>query len=261
MGYTSTLAQGNLMIFPKRLVFEGTQRSKELTLINNGQNPASYTISMVNYRMTENGKFEAVTEPDSGQHFADSNIRFFPRQVTLKPNEAQKVKVQLYRANQLEEGEYRSHLFFQLKEDQDPLEKKIDDEKPAGITTNLKINFGISIAVFIEVGNDPVASSLSDISFTREEKESPRLSFMIRRNGNRSVYGDFKVVHTDPSGKISEVGSVKGVAVYSPNSQRHFSMMLRPIEELDYSKGKLTIEYRAKDSKDTIMASGELMLN
>lgn len=259
--YSASFAQGDLMIYPKRLVFNGSQRSQDLTLINTGQDTARYSISMINYRMTENGDFLDISTPDSGQHFADDHIRLFPRNVTLAPNEAQKVKAQVYKANQLNEGEYRSHIYFRPVKDREPLEEKVIEKNPEGITTNLYINFGISIPVIIEVGNSPVMASLSNISLDEKEQDSPRLSFTIHRKGNYSVYGDFRVVHIDSSSKATDVGIVKGVAVYTPISKRHFSIVLLPGKGIDYSNGKLTLEYHPQDATAKKLAFGELMLN
>ena len=70
----------------------------DLNLANIGRDTATYAISLVQIRMTEEGGFETITEPDEGQLFASPYLRFFPRSVTLGPNEAQTVKIQLSRA-------------------------------------------------------------------------------------------------------------------------------------------------------------------
>src|SRR5476651_1473462 len=74
-----TKAQGNLIIMPRRVVFEGAKRTQELNLANTGKDTAKYVISVVEYRMKHDGNFELITQPDSGQNFADKNFRFFPR--------------------------------------------------------------------------------------------------------------------------------------------------------------------------------------
>ncbi len=102
-------AQGNLMIFPSRVVFEGNKRYEVLGLTNVRADTATYALSFVQYRMNENGEFEQVTEPDSGQLFADPYLRFFPRQVVLGPEETQSVRVQVRKPANLAAGEYRSH--------------------------------------------------------------------------------------------------------------------------------------------------------
>ena len=114
-------AQGNLLITPRRAVFEGNQRTIDLNLANTGADSATYAISIVQIRMTEEGSFETITEPDPGQRFADRYLRYFPRSVTLGPNEAQVVKVQLTGGSELEQGEYRSHFYFRAVPDSRPL--------------------------------------------------------------------------------------------------------------------------------------------
>ena len=108
----SASAQGNLLITPRRVVFDGTRRVMELNLANTGIDTARYSISLLHYRMNENGTFTEITEPDPGQNFADKNIRFFPRSVTLGPNEAQSIRMQVVNQDKLSPGEYRSHVYF-----------------------------------------------------------------------------------------------------------------------------------------------------
>src|ERR1700740_1244635 len=120
------MAQGDLLISPLRIVFEGSKKSQEINLANVGKDTASYVISVVDYRMKEDGSFEEIKVADSGQNFAGPYLRFFPRKVSLAPNEAQVVKIQLIRTNEMKPGEYRSHLYFRSVPDERPL-----GEKPA----------------------------------------------------------------------------------------------------------------------------------
>ncbi len=98
-------AQGDLMIMPKRVVFDGSQRSQEVNLVNTGTDTASYAISFIQYKMKEAGGFVEITEPEEGQFFADKNLRYYPRRVRLAPNEAQTVKLQITRSGELENRE------------------------------------------------------------------------------------------------------------------------------------------------------------
>src|SRR4249920_2293167 len=69
---TGIFAQGNLLIFPKRVVFEGGKKTEVITLSNTGKDTAKYSISFVQIRMNEDGSFENISQPDSGQMFADT---------------------------------------------------------------------------------------------------------------------------------------------------------------------------------------------
>src|SRR6185503_100157 len=86
-------AQGNLEIMPMRVVFEGQKKIVALNLANTGNDTARYVISTLEIRMKEDGTFERIEQPDSGQRFASSYIRFFPRSITLAPQEAQVIKI------------------------------------------------------------------------------------------------------------------------------------------------------------------------
>ena len=145
-------AQGNLLITPRRVVFEGTKKSQELNLANTGKDTAKYNVSIVQYRMKEDGSFQEITVPDEGQNFADKFIRFFPRSVTLAPNEAQVVKMQLIKTDQLKPGEYRSHIYFRAVPKQTALgtEEKLKDSTAIGV--KLVPIFGITIPVIIKSG-------------------------------------------------------------------------------------------------------------
>ena len=48
---TEVKAQGDLLLYPKRIVFDGSTRSQTLSLVNNGSDTARYVISVVQIRM------------------------------------------------------------------------------------------------------------------------------------------------------------------------------------------------------------------
>jgi len=59
------------MIFPKRLVFEGTQkRAQTLYLSNNGKDIETYRTSYPEIRMGSKGKSVTIKLPDPSQRFA-----------------------------------------------------------------------------------------------------------------------------------------------------------------------------------------------
>lgn len=254
--FAPVLAQGDLMVMPKRIVFDGSQRSQEINLANTGSDTAVYAISFINYKMTESGNFEQVEEPEEGQRFATDFLRYFPRQVTLAPNEAQTIRVQLTRTGNLEQGEYRSHVYFRAVEEQTAL-GETSTEEAEGISINIKTVFGISIPVIIRQGESTTRITLSDINLNTEG-ENPKLSMSINRSGNMSVYGNLKVDHIAPNGTTTEIGMVKGVSVYTPNEKRNFSMELRNAGGVDLNSGKLQISY--SEEKGDILATSQLNL-
>src|SRR6056297_915592 len=86
---TSGYGQGDLLVSPTRIVFEGKKMNQEIVLVNTGRDTATYNISFIQNRATEYGSYERIETPDPGQYFASDYIRFFPRKFTLAPGEPQ----------------------------------------------------------------------------------------------------------------------------------------------------------------------------
>ena len=258
----NTWAQGNLLITPKRVVFEGNKRSVDISLANIGDDTATYAISLIQIRMTEDGNFESITEPDEGQLFASPYLRFFPRSVILGPGEAQAVKVQLVKSASLDPGEYRSHLYFRAVPKEKPLgEEEETEADPTSISVKITPIFGITIPAIIRVGQPSVRVTLSDLNLRFENDTLPKLTLTFNRSGSYSVFGDLTIDHISAEGVISRVGIANGVAVYTPNTKRHFELSLINTTGIDLKSGKLLVSFSApSDVKPEKYAGAELML-
>jgi hypothetical protein len=258
---TAVNAQGNLMITPRRLVFEGQRKSQELNLANTGRDTARFLISMIEIRMKPDGSFEQITAPDSGQFFASPFLRLFPRTVTLGPNEVQTVKVQLTRSSQLTAGEYRSHIYFRAVPAEQPLGEVIPSDS-TGFSLRLTPIFGISIPVIVRVGTTAPVVSLSGAALEVLPDQTPLLHLAFNRSGNASVYGDLAIDYIPNQGKTIRVGEVKGIAVYTPTASRQVKIALNKTVDLSKKTGKLRIVYSASsdESKQLQLAATELSL-
>lgn len=243
------------MIYPKRLVFEGIDKRVEtLRLVNPGKDSTTYRISYLEARMKEDGKMETISEPDPGQNFAKPFLRFYPRQITIAPNQSQLIKVQLINIHRLRPGEYRSHLYVRAVQKQEVLKPEAE-ERPADseVQIALKPTFGYAIPNIIQIGDRKTEVRLADFCLS-EEDGNKNLQFVILRNGNLSVYGDIVVIHNSPNGNQTQIGTVRGVAVYAPGQIRKFTMRLYPPEDLDLSSGYLSIKYKGQRPGDPIFA-------
>lgn len=254
-------AQGDLLITPRRVVFEGQKRTFDLNLANIGNDTAKYSISMVQVRMKDDGGFETITEPDPGQRFAERYVRFFPRSVALGPNESQTVKIQLIRTGEMTPGEYRSHFYFRATPDVKPLAEEQINRDTTTLSVVLTPIFGITIPVIIRVGEPDTRVTLSDLSLDYQTGGAPFLKFTFNRTGSMSVYGDIAVDHISHQGMVSRVGIANGVAVYTPNTIRKFQLPLTRIENIDLKSGTLKVYYSSpSDVKPDRYAEAELPL-
>jgi hypothetical protein len=248
-------AQGNLMLLPRRVIFEGSKRYEELSLANIGKDTARYVISLMHIRMKEDGGFEEISQPDSGERFADRFLRFFPHSVVLAPGESQVVKIQLTKMNELAPGEYRSHLYFRAIPDM-PLIGEENPEKDSGISIRLIPVFGISIPVIIRIGTSNTQVRITDLSLKMADDTIPILDMTLHRTGNMSIYGDISVYYTSASGKTTPAGIASGIAVYTPNTARTFRITLDKKSDIDYHSGRLSVEYSTSDDIHPVRIAG-----
>ena len=254
-------AQGNLLLSPRRVVFEGQRRSMELNLANSGKDTARYAISMIEVRMKEDGQFELIHDVDSaGPSIASPYVRFFPRTVTLAPNEAQTVKIQVVRAAELQPGEYRSHLYFRAIND-DKQTTIPDSQDTKSVSVSIKPVFGISIPVIIRLGADSTTATISDAEFVGGDE--PAVNVVLNRDGNKSVYGHLQAEHISETGAVTQVGIAKGLAVYTSVPRRYFKLPLDKAAGVDYAKGSLRITYieAEENAKGTVLAESAVKLN
>jgi hypothetical protein len=256
------VAQGNLLVTPKRVVFEGNKRSFDLNLANTGIDTSIYAVSLVQIRMKDDGTFEQITEPDPGQRFADKYIRFFPRSVTLGPGESQSVKVNLLNQREMENGEYRSHFYFRAVPKPTPLGQAGGTAQDStAFSVRLTPIFGITIPVIIRVGESDSKVSITGLSLSLVNDTIPVAKFTFNRTGNMSVYGDLAYDHISPQGKVTRVGIANGVAVYTPNSIRHFQINLNRVAGVNFRSGRLRVTYSASsDLKPAKYAEAEITL-
>jgi len=255
-----TIAQGNLLITPVRVIFEGQKKMQELNLANAGKDSAKYLISFVEIRMNENGTFDKITEPDSGQHFASGNLRYFPRTVMLAPGEAQLIKLQTTKLSQLAAGEYRSHMYFRAIPDEKPLGDQVPAKDTTGISIKLIPVFGITIPVIIRIGASTTKVTISNLAM--DDSIPYQLNMSFNRTGNFSVYGDITVNYISPQGKITKAGAANGVAIYTPNATRRFQMKLDKKAGINFHKGRLQLTYTTKTDNTPLseLAKAELEL-
>jgi len=253
------MAQGDLMVTPSRVVFEGNKQKGQLNLLNMGQDTATYTISFVQRSMKEDGSFVTIEQPDSGQMFSDPYLRIFPRQVTLAPREPQVILVQFRRKADMKAGEYRSHLYFRSEQNYNPLGMGKSNKDKKLLNVQLIPIFGVSIPIIIRVGDVNVSVTLSNLELMPLHGNTQNMKLTINRTGNISTYGDITVQYVPARGKPVLVGTVAGVGVYTNLSKRIMVIKLDTSATKKFTTGKFNVQYTAKGNiKPFVYAESEL---
>jgi hypothetical protein len=237
-------ASAQLMVHPTRVVLDDDRRAAQLEVINSSTEPATYRLSLVNRRMSEDGKFLPVDEPQPGERFADPMLRYSPRHITLAPGTSQVVRILLRKPADLATGEYRSHLLFAKQPD--PAETGANSGAATGDDIDIALNalVGVSIPVIVREGATSAELSIAKLVL-ETDTGSPVAAMELHRSGNQSVYGDL-VASFSPSkgGPPRIVGRAGGVAVYAPNALRRVRLRLEPPPGFALADGTLTVSFR-----------------
>lgn len=253
---------GDLLVAPTRIVFEGRQRTAEITLVNLGEHDATYRIGFVELQMDEfGGTREYDPEGVPEEKLASGMIRYSPRQVLLEPGVAQTVRLQLRKSENLPPGEYRSHLLFRAI----PQENISQDQEDGaagggGIDITLTAIYGVSIPVLVRHGELTAQTHLGELELAPGEpgSNSQALLFRLERTGTSSVFGHLRAEFLPLGGRPIVVGAANGVAVYAENASRRGRLTLQIPPEFRNRPGVLVLRYETPAGQ--LLSRAELSL-
>lgn len=259
-------AGANLMITPSRVVFDDKTRSAQVTLLNTGTEAGSFRITFIRQQMTDTGEFIKVKANEKG-NFSDTMIKYSPRQIFLPAGQSQVVRLMLRKPRDLKNGEYRSHMLFQSlpKPSNNSVEKAAKAKKDKTIEIEITPIVGISIPIIVRHGKLEDSLTIDNAKLMPGTKANPRASISVdmHRKGNRSVYGDFRAIFIPNDGDTPEVIALaNGVAVYTPNTLRHFSIPITAPFGTRFSDGTIRIIFleSGKDEDSGLIAETKLAI-
>ena len=226
----------------KRIVFDNTKRSEILTLINNTAEPKTYRLGWRKYRMVPDASLKIIEEGEDASDilWADNMIRYAPRRVTIPPGGSQQIRLLLRRPKDIQNAEYRSHLWI------------VSEAKPAAFEADpanqaqairLAVQPAISLPIFVRHGDLQSTASITDAKITRTA-EGVKLSFNLNREGNRSIYGDFDFT-CNAGGEELVLKQVRGIAVYTEVGSRALEFDIPMAENRAANCAAINITYRA----------------
>jgi P pilus assembly chaperone PapD len=210
----------SLVVTPTRVVLDDRHRSQDIQVISLSNERLSYEVDTEHYMQAGDGTLSPARQKTKRQELAEKMIRFSPRRATLAPKGTQVVRL-VYRAPQgLPDGEYRLHMSVQPT----PL-----DSSAAALGTGeggsdqaaiLDIYVGISIPVFVRVGESSAKVAVTGATFASPKGKpgAPGLKVGFKRSGNRSTFGDVSVIYKRPGdAKGRLLGRLPGIPIYYPN--------------------------------------------
>jgi len=259
-------ALGQLLLSPTRVVFQGNARSSQIDVVNTTGQAATYRLTLVNRRMNQAGEFLPVDSPLPDERFADSMIRFSPRQLTVEAGGSQVIRLSLRKPQGLAPGEYRSHLLIERVLDANAassIDSAVGNQSSDGLDIRLTPLVGAMIPVIVREGTAQVEMSIASMGYTARIGETPPLlNLTLERSGNWSVYGDLVVTfQADPGSAPVQIARVNGLAVYVPNRERLLRVALEPPEGADLRRGKIRAVFQLRPEDGArALAEGSLEL-
>ncbi|GJL86224.1 MAG: hypothetical protein DHS20C02_19990 [Micavibrio sp.] len=226
----------------KRIVFENSKRSEILTIINNTEQEQTYRLGWRKYRMDEKKGLRAIAEgePSNDILWADKMVRFAPRRVTIPAGGSEQVRLLFRSPADFREVEYRSHLSIVSEIRSEELDKDQQGQQ----SVRLAVQPAISLPVFVRNGNLAVTASIEDASLTKGEDNNLTFSFVLTREGARSIYGDMDFV-CSAGDKDIVLHRVRGISVYTEINKRYMSFDIPLDTPEKQGCNNVTVRYRA----------------
>jgi len=248
-------------------VFEGALRTAAISVVNRGGAPAFYRVALIRMRMSDAGVITPIATTLPAEAFADTLVRFAPRQMALGPNESQVIRIQLRRIPDLPTVEFRSHLVVQEIPPTPTLLSPVasvashESEDPAGVQVRITTAFALAIPVIVRQGSLTASVSIADFRLLRRQGfgELPLAQLSLRREGNRSVYGDLRLTYVPEHGRPTLVGLVRGVSIYTPNRLRIIEVPLTLPPATPGTVGRLSVRYAESGRRAAIADASFIM--
>ncbi|MBX3482264.1 hypothetical protein [Phenylobacterium sp.] len=227
-------------ITPKRITFDRGRRIGTVFLVNQGREPITVDIAMIDRVMLPDGQIfaldDAVQREDAKAVAAQVKsardlLQLSPRRVTLQPNRPQTVRIRLATLPDAAGGERRSHLTITTLPPRDTGATPEQAANPARNELSFQITavYGISIPVIVRPADPDVSATLQGVRLEFAEaspdgRAEPRRTAVVAldlvRGGASSVYGNFEVRVAGAKKDAEPLGLARGVAVYPEVARR-----------------------------------------
>jgi P pilus assembly chaperone PapD len=234
-------ASAFLNITPKRLTFDGKRRIGAIVLLNQGTEPVTVDIGLVDRVMLTDGQIFAVDDAAKREDgklaaaqlkSAKDLLQISPRRATLQPGRPQTVRVRLATLPDAAAGEHRSHLTVTTLPPRDT--GATAESAAAGRTANelsfqITAIYGLSIPIIVRPAEADVRATLEGArlefpDLAGDGRSAPKrtavLTLDLVRGGASSVYGNFEVRVVGEKKGLDALGVARGVGVYPEIGRR-----------------------------------------
>jgi hypothetical protein len=230
---------GDLLVAPTRIVLDG-RKGAEVILNNIGDEPATYRVSVVFRRMTEDGGLLDVDQTTANDKAAEDMIIYQPRKIVLAPHQPQSIRIVARAPEGLPDGEYRVHMLFRAIPPATPVvAAAAAAQAPVkGISFQLTPIYGVTIPVLVRLGNLQATAAIANVTLEKKDGKSA-VALDLSRTGSRSTYGEVRVLK---AGVKEPIAIQKNVAIYTEINRRHVAVAVDDAYKGEVA-GPVTVQY------------------
>ncbi|MFK7840158.1 MAG: molecular chaperone [Bdellovibrionales bacterium] len=258
-------AFAQLLITPLQVVMEERQRSTTIVLVNTGDRSNTYRLKWEQFvQVDELGGYAPIEEKDKYGVVLSENYRnlkdfavFTPRQITLAPNEKQTMRVAVRRPADLPDGEYKSHLKFQVLPDNSDGGVRQDNSLEDKVRFGARVNASFSIPVVYRVGEYDVNVEIQQPEFSVNEKSGTlNIKVPVKRSGMHGVIGLIEAYYRPKDGNEVLIGSVSNSNLFPELNVRNITV---PTSQFGFNPGNLRLVFfKAEGQRNDYVVMDEL---
>jgi P pilus assembly chaperone PapD len=255
-----------LNITPKRLTFDRARRNGTVFLLNQGAEPVTVDISLVDRVMLPDGQIfaaeDAAKRTDgqaaaTGLKSARDLVQVSPRRVVLQPGRPQTVRVRLTTLPDAAAGEHRTHLTATTlppRESGATAEAAAADPSGNQLRFQITAVYGLSIPLIVRPADTDVRAAIDGARVEYAEvspdgrappRRTPVLALDLVRLGGSSVYGNLEVRPAGAGRGGESLGLARGVGVYPEIGRRAVRI---PLSRAPAAGEKLEVTFTDDDT-------------
>jgi len=264
--FVEAASAAGVSVAPNRIVLQGRTLAATVYLSNRSDKPSTYRIGLARLRMLPSGDIVRDDDDrDTGELYADQIIRYSPRRAVIPPGGSQTVRllVRRPRGDMPQNAEYRAHLSVRSIPDVPRLEELQESEPaPLGddeISVRAVATVETLVPIIVRFGRLEAEAEIRDLSVALGP--APEAHLALVRSGARSLYGELAVRHVALDGETTDLGMIRGLAVYTPITGREIDCSLEIPAGVDLTSGTLVAEFHeTPDGGGDQTASAEIPL-
>lgn len=239
-------AKSILFFAPMRLDLSQDKPISEMRVTNTSKLALSYNVSVENLAMSEDGVTYRV---DDFEYSAKRMLRFVPRQFDLEPGKTQIVRVMARIPNDVEDGEYHSHIeFLENVKRRGVINETGEKSYIERAEINAQLSYSAAVPITVSKGNVSTQLEMQNVKLEKLASGGLKANFDIHRSGNGQGNLYLEADYIAPDGSVTSAATRRTVYVYREIDVRKHSFILNLLDrEALPSAGQINVKLYNRD--------------